>query len=478
MSPADTPAGRDLIIELDEATLHTLRSLGDPAELLAELARAVAAATRSGAHLDAASDEAPPLSIRLPEDVALIADQREANEQMIRSTLLAHDAARHAEQARLRAEAREHELQEVAELREMFIGILGHDLRNPLTSVVMAALALLRRGHLDGTDARTAQRIVRGARRIDRMVAQLLDLTRARLGGGISLVRVATDLREVCRHVVEELEGPVHVDAVGDMVGDWDPDRLAAVVSNLVANALQYATPGTTVTVEARVDGADVVVEVGNVGDAIPPAVLPFIFEPFRRARRQEASANGNLGLGLYIAHEIVAAHGGSLGAASNERATTFTVRLPRGTPSGPPRSVADGSARPRAVEPTTGPPDVVPTSRRILVVEDELEMAELFTYLLEKDGHRTIAAHDGSSALEAVRAHDPEVVILDLGLPDMDGYEVARRLRQEPGGASRLLIAVTGYQADRPRLDEAGFDTKPPDMEELARMMDGSDGA
>ena len=219
---------------------------------------------------------------------------------------------------------------ELAEFRERFIGILGHDLRTPLSSIVMAAALLLERGHLDEQDAKTVARIIRSDQRMTEMITQLLDLTRARLGGGLPIERTPTDLREVIGHVVEEFDATIQQEVRGDVTGLWDRGRLAEVLSNLAGNAIEYATRGTVVVISAHAEGGDVVVEVSNQGEPIPADVLPFIFEPFRRARPREKSATGNLGLGLYIAHQIVRSHDGTLDGQSADGTTTFVIRLPR----------------------------------------------------------------------------------------------------------------------------------------------------
>ena len=223
---------------------------------------------------------------------------------------------------------------ELAEFREMFIGILGHDLRTPLGSIVMAAGMLLERGHLDEQDVKTVARIIRSNQRMTEMITQVLDLTRARLGGGLAIEPKPTDLRDVVRNVVEEFEAMIRVEVEGDVTGTWDQDRLAEVLSNLTGNAIEYAARGTAVGIKAHAEGAEVVVEISNQGEPIPADVLPFIFEPFRRARQREKSATGNLGLGLYIAHQIVLSHGGTLDGQSTNGTTTFVMRLPRQTPS------------------------------------------------------------------------------------------------------------------------------------------------
>ena len=222
---------------------------------------------------------------------------------------------------------------ELATFREMFLGIVGHDLRTPLNNVTLTCGILLRRGHLDEHDQRSVGRIVSSGQRMTRMISQLLDLTRARLGGGLLLEASPTDLCELCRGIAEEFETRITLDMEGDLTGTWDPDRLQEVVANLVGNAVEHAAPGTAVVIRARGDGGDMLVDVINQGPPIPPNVLPFIFEPFRRARQQQKSATGNLGLGLYIAQQIVLSHGGTLEARCAGGTTTFAMRLPRRPP-------------------------------------------------------------------------------------------------------------------------------------------------
>jgi len=257
-------------------------------------------------------------------------DLREANEQLVCATIRAQELTDDTEAARSRIEESEHELREVGEFRELFMGIVSHDLRNPLASIRMATNLLLQRGMLDPHTEKQIGLIVRSSQRMSRMISQLLDLTRARLGGGFPLQPKPTDLGEVCRTVVEEFAAAIHLEVEGDLTGTWDPDRLAEALSNIAGNAVEHATPGTVVVVKARAEAADVVVEIINQGEPIPGNVLPFIFEPFRRAKQQTVSATGNLGLGLYIAKQIVNAGGGTLVAYSDGGATTFSMRLPR----------------------------------------------------------------------------------------------------------------------------------------------------
>jgi signal transduction histidine kinase len=261
----------------------------------------------------------------------LQADQREANTQMVSATIRAQELQDAADLAMEDAKKTEQDLRSVAEFREMFIGILCHDLRTPLGSISMTAELLQRRGQLDDSQIDLVARISRSCDRIARMISQLLDLTRSRLGGGFPLDRTATDVRAIGKRVVDEFRAPITLDAEGELAVYWDADRMEEVLSNLVGNAIEYSADGTQVTVHVRADGDSVAIDVINQGQPIPPEVLPHIFEPFRRARAVVKSPGGNLGLGLYIAHEIVVSHGGTLRAHSDAGTTTFAVRLPRG---------------------------------------------------------------------------------------------------------------------------------------------------
>jgi signal transduction histidine kinase len=210
----------------------------------------------------------------------------------------------------------------------------------------MSAQTLLFHGNLGVEDRRAATRIITCSDRVTRMIFQLLELTRARLGGGFPLEPKPTDLREICRSVAEEFEPPLQLEVEGNVTGVWDPDSLTEALSNIARNATEHAAPGTGVVVKARAEDAEVVVEVINHGEPIPAEVLPFIFEPFRRAQQHKKSAPGNLGLGLYIANQIVGSGGGKLFAYSADGTTTFLMRLPRHPPAGAPSQSGPPSDR------------------------------------------------------------------------------------------------------------------------------------
>ena len=230
-------------------------------------------------------------------------------------------------------------LRSEAELRERFLAVLGHDLRTPLTSIMLASGSLLRRVDLPKDAARMLKHLLSSAQRMTRMINDLLDFTRARLGGGLSIHPQPADLTTICRQAIREIEasrgGPtVVLRARYKSRGVWDPDRLTQAVSNLIGNAVDYGDPDRPVEVRLCGDAAEVVLEVHNHGPPIPPDQLPTLFEPFRRGSTAQALASQGLGLGLFIACAIIRAHGGTIRVDSDaERGTTVTVRLPREPP-------------------------------------------------------------------------------------------------------------------------------------------------
>jgi signal transduction histidine kinase len=230
-------------------------------------------------------------------------------------------------------------LDEIAEFREQLIGIVGHDLRNPLGTILMAARLLLQRQGLGEKETELARRITSSASRAARLIDQLLDLTRSRLGGGIPIDPAPLDLHDVCQQVIGETElahpdRPLRVELQGDLTGVWDRDRLYQLLDNLVGNAVQHGEARSPIGLRIEGKPTEVIIEIANRATPIAPAMMPFIFDAFRRGRpEQHASRAQGLGLGLFIAQQIARSHAGSIAATSSERdGTTFRIRLPRGT--------------------------------------------------------------------------------------------------------------------------------------------------
>jgi signal transduction histidine kinase/DNA-binding response OmpR family regulator len=375
------------------------------------------------------------------------------------------------------ARATEHELRQTAEsanrAKDEFLAMLGHELRNPLAPI-STALHLMR---LRGVAAIDRERVVieRQVAHLIRLVDDLLDVSRI-TRGKVELQKKRLEISEVVGKAVEMaspmLEQRQHhlaleVPATGLLV-DGDPTRLAQVVANLLTNAAKYTEPGGHIAVTAQREGEQVVITVRDDGMGITAEILPHIFELFMQERQALDRSSGGLGLGLAIVRSLLTMHGGTVEAASEGRGrgSTFTVRLPTAAPEHQPAAAAPGGA---ALDPGAG--------RTILVVDDNEDAAEVLATGLELLGHRTRVAHDGPAALRVTADFKPDLALLDIGLPVMDGYELARRLRQDPSLAHIRLVAVTGYgqDSDRRRSKEAGFDAhlvKPIQLPELALLI------
>jgi CheY-like chemotaxis protein len=255
------------------------------------------------------------------------------------------------------------------------------------------------------------------------------------------------------------------------LVLDADPVRLSQVVANLLNNAARYTDPGGRITLSAERHGEEVAIRVADDGIGIPPEMLSRVFEPFTRVDRSSARSHGGLGIGLALVKSLVEMHGGSVSARSDGMGagSEFTVRLPLAQATTPARSAGDAV-----------PARTSDAGRRILVVDDNRDAAESLGLLLEMMGHQVCVTHGGAEGLALMRTFEPAVVLLDIGMPDVDGYEVARRIREEGGSRRPLLIAITGWGQveDRRRARQAGFDhhlTKPVDVHELQRLLVGT---
>jgi PAS domain S-box-containing protein len=352
-------------------------------------------------------------------------------------------------------------LREADRNKDQFLALLAHELRNPLAPLTVVA-DILNQVPLLEENLRLARDVLgRQVGQLTHLVNDLLDVARISTGkirlqlARLDLNSVIAQAVETCRplivaraqQLVLELPAPP-LAAIGDRT------RLAQLISNLLENAAKYTAPGGRIVVRAGPAPGGIVLSVKDNGVGLPEHMRERVFEPFVQVAGTYDQAGGGLGLGLSLVKQVAGLHGGTVTAHSDGpgRGSEFVVRLPEPPAEAPGAAAAASGSRPAATR---------PQSRRILVVDDAVDGARALTILLELQGHRVRMAHDGPAALRVAAELDPEVVLLDLGLPGMDGLEVATRLRERPNAAAMLLVAVTGFgQAeDRRRTAEVGFD-------------------
>jgi len=356
--------------------------------------------------------------------------------------------------------------------KDEFLALLGHELRNPL-SPILTALELMQLR--DGATLREERAIIeRQVEHVVRLVDDLLDVSRI-TRGMVSLERSRIDLKQVVERAIELasplLEQHAHrlsVDLPAGLVVDGDPLRLSQVFANLLTNAAKYTPRDGAITIVATRDGDGARVVVRDTGIGIRPPMLLRIFDLFVQERQALDRSEGGLGLGLSIVRSLVELHGGKVEARSEGlgRGSEFRVWLPLST-------AADG---PAATAPQNAP-TARPKGMRVLIVDDNEDAAGLLERALSIWGQVVRVAHDGPSALRIVETFMPDVALLDIGLPAMDGYELARRLRAMPALAGLRLVAVTGYgqASDRQAAEAAGFHehvVKPVSLAVLKRVM------
>ena len=367
---------------------------------------------------------------------------------------------------RMTAEARSEEAEQANRAKDLFLAALSHELRNPLAAISNASQALQRAAGGEAGRRTAVDIIARQIGLLRRMLDDLLDTARV-VHGKLKIEKRRLDLRPIATAVAAEQlarrPGPrieVHA-AGGEPWVSGDAVRLKQMLDNLVENALKYG--GQNVYIDIRADGDWVQVTVTDDGQGIAPELLPRLFQPFVQGEQTLDRAQGGLGLGLALVQRLAVLHGGSLAGESEGpgRGSRFTLRLPRAEP--PARSLER-------------PPAAAARRRRLLIIDDEADARESLGALLELEGHEVKAAADGAAGLALLAEAGGEVALVDIGLPGMDGYEVARRARAI--GGSLLLIAVTGYgqREDRDKAHAAGFDahlTKPFTYEELMRAIE-----
>ena len=423
------------------------------AALRAEIAALVA--NGNAAAMREASQHAQELAIAL-----------EATRTQLESSL--RESALHADQAR----AARLDAEQASRAKDEFLAMLGHELRNPLAPI-STALSLMKMRD-DGALREERDVIERQIRHVVQLVDDLLDVSRI-TRGKIELRReilgvgdVVTTAVEMALPLVEERRHRLSLDVEEGLFVEGDARRLAQVLSNLLNNAAKYTPDSGTLRLRASRDGEVVTISVVDDGTGIDADLLPRVFELFTQAPQMSDRAKGGLGLGLAIVKRLVELHGGSVVAKSKGLGTgsEFIVRLPA---SGPPRS--RGTAPPRR-------PDRASVAKRVLIVDDNEDAVWLLTKLLRTVGHEVEMALDGPSALRVLDSFVPDAALLDIGLPVMDGFELARRIRSR--FPSMLLVAVTGYgQADdREASRAAGFNAhlvKPVDVDDVTRVLDAA---
>ena len=368
----------------------------------------------------------------------------------------------------------EEELRESGAAKDRFLNMLAHELRNPL-GAVSNALQVLRASAPGQPAWERALRIIE--RQVGHQAQLLNDLLQvSRLTRGtvevhlqrLDLRRLVEETLEDHRAVFEQAGLDLHTGLPPEPV--WiqgDPTQLAVALSNLLGNARKFTEPGGRVAVSLGEEGDQAAVTIRDTGIGLEPGMLQRVWEVFAQADQSLERRRGGLGLGLPLVKGIVELHGGEVRAESLGlgRGATFTLLLPR-------------AGQPEASEPPPPTDPARPGALRILVVEDNIDAADTLRDLLELFGHQVEVAYTGSQGLEAAQQFRPEVVLCDIGLPGMDGYTVARRLRQDPNTADSRLIALTGYgrDTDRQLAQEAGFDlhlVKPVAPDELRQRLE-----
>ena len=367
------------------------------------------------------------------------------------------------------------DLSAASQAKDEFLAMLGHELRNPLSPIVTALQLMRMRG--DGSHGREGEIIQRQVDHLVRLVDDLLDVSRVTRGKielkieRVELARVIDKAVEMASLLIEQRRHRLEVEIEPGLAWEGDPVRLAQVVSNLLTNAARYTEPGGRIWLSARRDGDAIAICVRDTGIGLAPEMRDQVFELFFQGKRSIDRAEGGLGIGLALVRNIVELHGGSVEARSAGRGqgSEFVVRLPL-------RSV--GLVAEAALPVPVAATPVAP--QRVLIVDDNADGADTLGRLLSAHGHQVEVYHDPVAALAAVERLQPTVALLDIGLPVLDGYQLAARIRALPAGRACRLVALSGYglAADHARSAECGFErhlVKPISPEEAARVVAGA---
>jgi PAS domain S-box-containing protein len=353
------------------------------------------------------------------------------------------------------------QLQDSDRRKDEFLAMLAHELRNPLAPIANAAhLLCLSNQGCDETIKWSCEIIDRQVKQLTRIVDDLLDVSRITRGkinlhkAPIEVTAILNAAVETSRPLIESRRHRLHIELPAQKLRvDADLTRMAQVLTNLLNNAAKYTEEGGQIWLTLQQDQHHAVITVRDNGSGISPDLQPSVFELFTQADRTIDRAQGGLGIGLTLVHRLVEYHRGSVSVFSRGigQGSTFTVRLPL---------IETPAPRPATVHPASNGHAPL-TARRILVVDDNLDAARTMAMMLRAMGHEAAIAHDGPGAIETSTKFEPNLVLLDIGLPGMDGYEIVEHLRTMPGGDRLKIAALTGYgeEQDRKRSREAGFD-------------------
>jgi signal transduction histidine kinase/CheY-like chemotaxis protein len=406
---------------------------------------------------------------------------RSVAEIILMSALLWWAANTIGRQARARQLAEDQLLESLRDAdrrKNKFLATLAHELRNPLAPVRNAVALLKSRTQPDPLVDRVSEVIERQVALMARLMDDLLDIGRITNDRmelrreRVDLVAIVRNAVEMCQPLIQRSSHEVSIMAPQpSIVVEADPARLGQVFGNLVNNACRYMAPRGQLWVTIERSNGEAVVTITDTGMGIPPEQLSNIFEMFSQVDRANR-IHGGLGIGLHLVKRLIEMHGGHVSAHSEGSGlgSRFTVRLPA-----LPESVT--------IEPVAKPlpvPAEPRISRRVLVVDDNTDNAELLKILLEEEGHETFMAHDGVEGLAAAERLRPDVVLMDLGLPRIDGFDACRRIREQSWGKQILMIAITGWgqDVDRRKSQEAGFDhhlVKPVEASDISALMSGA---
>ncbi len=358
-------------------------------------------------------------------------------------------------------EATTQALQEANHRKDEFLAMLAHELRNPLAPI-RTAVELLRLKELAEPHRNRARDVIeRQVEHLVSLIDDLLDVSRITRGmitlqlEPVLIGAIVARAVETARPAIDTHHHVLEIDLPDELISvEGDKTRLVQVIANILHNAAKFMDPGGHIRLSVRREGQNVAIKIADTGIGIAPELIPRVFELFTQVHSKSERAQGGLGIGLALVRRLTEMHGGSVSVHSDGqgRGCEFTVRLPV---MASPLGVLSSQRKDQGVIPEVAP-------QRILVVDDNHDAAEALALQLQLAGHEVRTAHDGAEALAVARAFEPDIVLLDLGMPKMDGYEAARQLRLRSTEGRRLtLIALTGWgqQQDRERTADAGFD-------------------